>query len=100
MKVLKASIKPFEALQRSVKTKILLNFYFNTNSVMHRTGRVKCIIVSTFHVSDVYSDVYSEDRTAKTSNYPLKASLKARTLLFVCLAYSQYVFFTDITFCH
>ena len=77
MKVLKASIKPFEALQRSVKTKILLNFYFNTNSVMHRTGRVKCIIVSTFHVSDVYSDVYSEDRTAKTSNYPLKASIKA-----------------------
>ena len=76
MKVLKASIKPFEALQRSVKTKIL-NFYFNTNSVMHRTGRVKCIIVSTFHVSDVYSDVYSEDRTAKTSNYPLKASIKA-----------------------
>ena len=76
MKVLKASIKPFEALQRSVKTKIL-NFYFNTNSVMHRTGRVKCIIVSTFHVSDVYSDVYSEDRTAKTSNYPLKESIKA-----------------------
>ena len=77
MKVLKASIKPFEALQRSVRTKILLNFYFNTNSVMHRTGRVKCIIVSTFHVSDVYSDVYSEDRTAKTSNYPLKESIKA-----------------------
>ena len=77
MKVLKASIKPFEALQRSVKTKILLNFYFNTNSVMHRTGRVKCIIVSTFHVSDVYSDVYSEDRTPKTSNYPLKESIKA-----------------------
>ena len=77
MKVLKASIKPFEALQRSVKTKILLNFYFNKNSVIHRTGRVKCIIVSTFHVSDVYSDVYSEDRTAKTSNYPLKESIKA-----------------------
>ena len=41
MKALKAFIKPFEPPQRSVKIKISLNFYYNTE--MHGTGRVNPI---------------------------------------------------------
>ena len=39
MKVLKAFIKPFEAPQRSVKVKIKVNIYFNTNFCNARGGK-------------------------------------------------------------
>ena len=38
MKTLKAFIKPSEAPERSLKIKILLNFYFN--KTLHKTRRV------------------------------------------------------------
>ena len=39
MKVLKVFMKPFEALQRSVKIKIYLNFYFNATFKNARDGK-------------------------------------------------------------
>ena len=39
MKAFKAFIKPFEAPQRSVKIKILVNFYFNTTFCNERGGK-------------------------------------------------------------
>ena len=40
IKVLKAFIKPFEVPQRSVKIKILVNFYFNINFLNAQDGKV------------------------------------------------------------
>ena len=40
MKALKAFIKPFEVPQRSVKIKILINFYFNINFLNAQDGKV------------------------------------------------------------
>ena len=40
MKALKAFIKPFEVPQRSVKIKILVNFYFNINFLNAQDGKV------------------------------------------------------------
>ena len=40
MKALKAFIKPFEELQRSVKTKISVNFYFKINLLNGLEGKL------------------------------------------------------------
>ena len=40
IKALKAFIKPFEVPQRSVKIKILINFYFNINFLNAQDGKV------------------------------------------------------------
>ena len=40
IKVLNAFIKPFEVPQRSVKIKILVNFYFNINFLNAQDGKV------------------------------------------------------------
>ena len=40
IKVLKAFIKPFEVPQRSVKIKILVNFYFNISFLNAQDGKV------------------------------------------------------------
>ena len=40
LKALKAFIKPFEVPQRSVKIKILINFYFNINFLNAQDGKV------------------------------------------------------------
>ena len=60
---LKAFIKPFEALQRSVKIKIWVNFYFNINYInAHRTGKVKWFRQNNFSsVNSSQIDVISEN---------------------------------------
>ena len=56
-------MKLFEALQRSVKIKIWVNFYFNINYInAHRTGKVKWFRQNNFSsVNSSQIDVISEN---------------------------------------